>query len=108
MTEERTTKREILIPDETEGTHITTEYGIRYPDGRKKWQVFESFNGVSYSVASIIPGTNVPFSTNAENYWRRTLAKKAEAANIPLDEYVDEHEFIKRTVILVTTKSEKV
>jgi hypothetical protein len=105
---ERNTIKQINVPDDTDGTHIVTEYGCRFPDGHHEWATFTAFNNQPFAYASIIVGSDKPFDTSAANYWRRTLNKKAEAASIPADGFAEEHTFVKRTVILVTTAPEEV
>lgn len=106
--EQRSTKREILIPDYNDGTHIATEYGCRYPDGTIRWRSWTDTGNIDWSYACIIPGSDVPFSADVARRWAKTLARRAEAANIQTSDYIEDHTFLKRTVILVTTAPEEV
>lgn len=102
------TKRQIDIPNYTEGTHIATEYGCRYPDGRQEWNTWSDYSNVGWGYASIIAESDKPYDTNAAERWGKTLRRRADEAKIDPVSYAEDHVFIKRTVILVTTKAEDV
>lgn len=108
MSEERITTKQIGVPDDTDGTHIQTEYGCRYPDGHLEWATFEDYSGVRWGYASIIPGSDKHYNSDAATRWHKTLTRKAAAASIHPSEFIEEHTFVKRTVILVTTSAEEV
>lgn len=101
-------KLEVLVPDYAEGTHIQTQYGCRYPDGRVEWGSWTDYGNTPWGFASMIVESSAPYNTKAVERWKSTLARRAEAAKINEVDYVEEHRFIKRTVILVTTKAEDV
>jgi hypothetical protein len=94
----------ITVPTETDGTHIKTQYGIRFPDGHHEWGLVTDYSGISLAVEKIAQGGH----NDTTQRWGKTLARKAEAASIQLSEYAEAHTFLKRQVILVTTAPEEV
>lgn len=101
-------KHEILVPDYTDGTHIVTQYGCRYPDGRMEWNSWTDYANTPWGFAPMIVESNAPYNTTTVERWKSTLARRAEVAKINEVDYIEEHRFIKRTVVLVTTKAEDV
>jgi hypothetical protein len=108
MSDERITTKQIGVPDDTDGTHIQTEYGCRFPDGHHEWGSFTSNGNVPFAYASIIPTSGKEYSTRAMQEWRASLERKARSASIHPAEFIEEHTLVKRTVILVTTSAEEV
>lgn len=103
-TETPTMSMTITVPTEQDGTHINTQYGIRFPDGHHEWGTVTDYSGISLAIEKIAAGGY----NDTVQRWGKTLAKKAEAASIQASEYADAHTFLKRTVILVTTAPEEV
>lgn len=108
MSDQRITTKQINVPDDTDGTHIATEYGCRFPDGHHEWDTFVSNGGVRFNYASMIVGSGAEYSTRTAEEWRSRLERKAKEASIHPSEFIEEHTFVKRTIILVTTKAEEI
>jgi hypothetical protein len=106
-TAERTTSRQINVPDDSDGTHIATEYGCRFPDGHQEWGTFVSNGGINHGYANIIPTSGEVYSAGSANEWRLRLERKAKEASIHPADFIENHTFIKRTIILVTTAAEE-
>lgn len=92
------------VPVYTEGMHVTTQYGCRFPNGDIEWAVWKDYAGTQWGFDNVVKRSN-PSSVER---WGTTLKRRADAANIPLDEYAEAHTFVKRTVILGTTAPEDV
>lgn len=93
----------VNVPIDGQGTHVGTIYGCRYPDGHIEWEKWTDYAGVGwgYEVLATQSGGDV------HHRWNTTLKKRAEAANIQLQTYIEDHTMLKRTVVLATTEPEE-
>lgn len=104
MTTKTTTDLTIKVSDYEVGTNITTQYGMRFPDGHISWTTVSGTRSMErINVQFIHEGTH-----GEPERWERSLKERASAARIDLDQYKEGHEVVKRTVILVTTDIEDV
>lgn len=101
-TNDTTTPLTIKVPDYKPDTSMVTQYGMRYPDGTVKW----TDDGASHNSVNFERLHNGNGSTAMQ--WADRLGNRARNANVDVEEYVAQHQPLKRTVIVVTTVSEEV
>lgn len=101
------TTMKINVPDNTDGTHIATEYGCRFPDGHHEWGEYRTNGGydATYEKAA---NPNHPEHEHGKLRWTETLTARAESVSLPAAEYIKAHKLVKRLVILTTTAPEEV
>lgn len=97
----------VNVPIEGQGTHVGTIYGCRYPDGHIEWEKWSDYSNVGWSFEALV-NIDVKDNSTVRERWHKTLKQRAEAANIPVSEYIEDHVLLKRTVVLATTAPEEV
>lgn len=98
-----TTPLTVQVPDHEAKTVVETQYGMRFPDGTIGWSVIDgSRAGENISVEGIYRQ-----NTNALIAWDRTRDAVADRAKMDRGEYANQHDIVKRTVILAVTTIEE-
>jgi len=93
----------VNVPVDGEGTHVGTVFGCRYPDGHIEWEKFTDYSGCTWNYETLATKK----SPDVVSRWTKTLKQRAQAANIQLETYIEDHVLLKRTVVLATTAPEE-
>ena len=105
MSSDTKTNLTVAVPDETSGTHITIQYGCRFPDGHHEWTTYKTSGGYSASYeAAANPAAGFYDGGQA---WRDTLASRAKGVSLDPDAYIRQHALVKRQVVLTVTDNEE-
>ena len=90
------------------------QYGVVWPDGSLTWeQIPRSAGNTPIMIASLVEGADLTDLSESSakwgpKYFDDLLQARAGAALLDVDEYRDQHRFVKRTVILSVTATEEV
>lgn len=103
MTEVISTKFEIPDSGEPVITH-TTQYGMRFPDGTIQWQGMSLAPGRPIQFEDLHKRTDYRTTT----WWDDYLKAKSAGAHLDPGEYGNQHQIVKRTVVLALTEAEDV
>lgn len=80
------------------------QYGIRFPNGDTAWNVVPN---TSLDIRALVEPTD-PRHGNHMDGWLRITKERADAAKVDKTLYREQHQFIKRTVVLAVTDTEEV
>lgn len=97
-----TTNVTIAVDDHGTDTTVLTQYGMRYPDGTVKWGNDGSSIG-AIDFGQLRAGHDDPVSA-----WGRRLRERATVASLDVKTYADQHQLLKRTIVVAVTAPEEV
>lgn len=95
-----TSLHSVKLPDYRGENVVSTQFGMRYPDGNIQW-------GYDYHPTGAIRFEDLDNGAVTQA-WRRRLEERAAAANIQISEYLEGHELLQRTVIVAVTEAKEV
>lgn len=96
-----TTNITLAVKDRGTDTSILKQYGMRYPDGTVRWGE-DKIHPQDYSMGF----DSIAKNAEVLEHWHDRLRKRAAAAQIDPEDYVDSHIPLTRTVIVVITEAE--
>lgn len=100
-----TTQHVSDIPDTGQHLEQSVQYGVKFPNGTIAWGKMSGTGG----------GKTINFEQIAQpdrlnqttwRYWTEVLTERAKLALVPLEEYAEQHTFVKRTLIIAVTEHE--
>lgn len=97
-----TSKITVDVPVHATGMTSITQYGMRYPDDTVVWVWEQDPRGDTHFVD--LANGNYSATYNFTN----RLKKRAESARLDVDQYIAEHQLLKRTIFVGTTDAEDV
>lgn len=89
------------IEDENPKIETLHQYGMTYPDGTIRWD--HDPGGRTVNFRKLAAG-----STTEDEDWGKLLEARAKAAAIPLADYEQAHQMIRRTITIAVTVPEDV
>lgn len=92
-----TARYTVELPDYRPENIVSTQYGMRYPDGTIQWGA--DINGTTFQRLH----EKVP---SALTNWDSLLRRRADAARVDFEEYYAGHQLIKRHIIWAVTGAE--
>ena len=96
----------IEIPEDEAYVKSHEQYGMTYPDGSVKWSQEEGYSPTGGKVTThfhLLAEMNSN-GDYARQMWIQVLRTRAEKANLPVPEYRDQHQLVKRTIVIAVTE----